>query len=107
MSEGEPKFERKDPRAEVVKILRERGMEDPEAHALLKSWVEQLQDREEASPEAHIEASLQVAELLHEAEQFDDAYDYFMDAVDTAAQTPGSEKRSGEIREQMKRIGYT
>lgn len=105
MPESEPKFERKDPRAEVVKILQEKGMEDSEALTLLRSWMEKLQAEEGLEPEAHIETLMKVAELLHEAGQYDDAYDYFKDVIENFHQT-GDEQRAEGIRERMRQLGY-
>lgn len=83
----EPKFESKENKEEIlIKVLKEKGLEDAEAKTLLVAWTQEQEKIAEAQTGdayhvAQIELNLKIARLLYSAGLLDEAYENFEAAL--------------------------
>lgn len=82
--EKEPKFENNEnPEQQLVRLLKEKGVEDPEARNFLDSWTRKQEKQVEQSDDYNLEQihfNLRRARLYFEAGYVDEAFENFEDA---------------------------
>lgn len=108
MTEKLPTFESKreeQPEQKLIRLLKEKGIEDPEARSLLISWTieQERQVEESVDPEAPIQFNLRRGRLYFEAGYIEEAFENF-EAARTQAWNERRDKLYQAIMEEMDKI---
>lgn len=86
MEQREPKFENELTKEAVISAIKEKGLDNPEALALLMAWITANQEKAEADPAmtSRIKLQLEIAELLISAGEVREGKEILYEQFDVA-----------------------
>lgn len=106
MTDKFPTFEQETIEKRLVKLLKEKGPEDPEAFSLLTSWIVEQEQQVERSgnPEAAIQFNLRRARLYFDAGYIDESLENY-EAAQTQAWNEGRDELYQKITDEIQKQG--